>query len=202
MTVVLKDTNRGTEKEFDSVAEAKEKKQDMVGLGASPEDFEIEKADTVDVEHIDHTAETDGSEKDTSQDTQQEETTENVAQELPEQPPVDTDPLEWIPAAFQDTIDGTVAINRKGFEVLAQHYGIEATTEMVVSPVETDGEYCIHMAVAITPEGEQYSAYGEAYRDEEGKQMVRMSDTRSYKRAVSRATGTGMLAVEELQSNL
>jgi len=73
---------------------------------------------------------------------------------------------------------------------------------MVVSPVETDGGYCVHRAVARNADGVEYTAYGEAYRDEEGTDMVRMSDTRAYKRAVSRATGTGMIAVEELQNEL
>lgn len=128
---------------------------------------------------------------------------ETTTDELPDKPPVDTDPLTWIPDEFQDTIDGTVAINRKGFEVLAQHYGIATRTDMVVSPTETGGEVVVHKATAETDDGRVYTAYGEAHASEDDShQLVRMSDTRAYKRAVSRATGVGMVAVEELKSEL
>ena len=41
MTVKLIDTNRGNEKEFSSRAEAEEKRNDLISLGAKPEDIEI-----------------------------------------------------------------------------------------------------------------------------------------------------------------
>lgn len=118
-------------------------------------------------------------------------------------PSVDEDPLVWMPEEFTDQIDGTTAINRKGFEVLAHHYEIQCDTEMVVGPVETNFEVVIHKATATDAEGDQYSAYGEAHIDDVDKnELVRYSDTRAYKRAVSRATGVGMVAVEELQGSV
>jgi len=118
---------------------------------------------------------------------------------LPDDPPVDTDPLTWIPEEFQDTIDGTIAINRKGFEVLAHHYNIATETDMV----EYSEERVVHKAKATTEDGKLYTAYGEAHVDEvDSEKLVRMSDTRAYKRAVSRATGVGMIAVSELQAEL
>jgi len=52
-------------------------------------------------------------------------------------------------------------------------------------------------------DGDKYSAYGEAHASDNGvENIVRMSDTRAYKRAVSRATGVGMIAVEEIQNEL
>ena len=132
------------------------------------------------------------------------ETPEREEYDLPEGgPSVDEDPLVWMPDEFTDSIDGTTAINRKGFEVLAHHYDISATTEMVVSPTETGGEMVVHKATAVDADGDEYSAYGEAHKGTDtNHQMVRMSDTRAYKRAVSRATGVGMIAVEELQNEL
>jgi len=124
---------------------------------------------------------------------------EEYYDELPDKPPVDTDPLAWIPSEFQDEIDGTIAINRKGFEVLAHHYNISCETDMVKYSDET----VIHKAEARTEEGTVYTAYGEAHAEEDkSTQLVRLSDTRAFKRAVSRATGIGMVAVEELKNEL
>jgi len=197
MTWKLKDNDRGTEKEFDHKSEAEEKYQDMVGLGASPDDLEIVNEDDIEAEIIDETDSTDEQDNSTPQPPEPQETATD-GYDLPENPPMDTDPLSWIPSDFVDNIDGTVAINRKGYEVLAQHFDISCQTEMVVSPVETDGEYCVHKAVADN-DGTLYTAWGEAYYENEGNEMVRYSDTRSYKRALARATGVGMLAVEELR---
>jgi len=197
MTWKLKDTNRGTEKEFETKSEAEEKKQDMIGLGASPDDLELAKANDMDAEIIDQSPDTDETNERPTQPPEPKETATD-GYDLPKNPPMDTDPLSWIPSDFVDNIDGTVAINRKGYEVLGQHFDISCQTEMIVSPVETDGEYCVHKAVAEN-DGTIYTAFGEAYYENEGNEMIRYSDTRSYKRALARATGVGMLAVEELR---
>lgn len=118
-------------------------------------------------------------------------------------PSVDEDPLVWMPDEFTDTVDGTVTINRKGFEVLAHHYDVSGGTDMVVSPVDTDMEYAAHKATVTDADGNKYTAYGEAHATDNGEEnIVRMSDTRAYKRAVSRATGVGTIAIEELQNDL
>jgi len=124
--------------------------------------------------------------------------------DLPDEgPSVDEDPLVWMPDEFTDTVDGTVAINRKGFEVIAHHYGIECETEMIVSPIESNYEVVIHKATAVDADGNTHVAYGEAHSSDVPQDvMVRMSDTRAHKRAISRASGVGMVAVEELQSEL
>lgn len=126
------------------------------------------------------------------------------ALEEPDPRGVDTDPLEWIPDQFIDRIEGTPAINKKGFSVLCQHYGITVNVEKTVGPMETDFEYAECRAVAKTPEGQEYVAYGSAHtnreRGDDPTMLLEYADTRAYKRAASRATGTGMLAVEELQS--
>jgi hypothetical protein len=193
--VILKDTNNGNERTFDTVAEAEEQMSKLVGLGADPNDLEIttpdddatpdggenivtDASESVDADVVDHT---------------------DAADDLPDEPPVDTDPLTWIPDEFQDRIDGSIAINRKGFEILAHHYDISCETELV----EWSPETVIHKATARTDCGTVYTAYGEAHASEDADhQLVRLSDTRAFKRAVSRATGIGMIAVEELQNQL
>jgi len=185
----------GTENDFDTKAEAEDGIDTHEALceECSPGDCEIETTDAatpksdggeVDAEVVDHT---------------EPEPSENFEDELPENPPVDTDPLDWIPAEFQDTIDGSIAINRKGFEVLAHHYNISCETDMV----EFSDETVIHKATAKTEDGTVYTAYGEAHSSEDKpEQLVRLSDTRAFKRSVSRATGIGMVAVSELKNEL
>ncbi len=129
---------------------------------------------------------------------------DEYTEQLPDDgPSVDEDPLVWMPDEFTDTIKGTTAINRKGFEVLAHHYDIECDTEHVVLPSETEYEYAVVKATAVDADGDTYGAYGEAdisEEDMERPELLRYADTRAYKRAISRATGVGMVAVSELQA--
>jgi len=201
---ILTDTNRDREKTFSSKSEAEEKKNDMVSLGADPSDLTIEvpngateAADSVQ----DAASQTIGDvPAEPTKDTEVVEDNYN----LPDGgPSIDEDPLVWMPDEFTDTVDGTVTISRKGYEVLAHHYNISGGTEMVVSPVETNMEYAVHKATVTDTDGQEYTAYGEAHASDNGEEnIVRMSDTRSYKRAVSRATGVGTIAIEELQNEL
>lgn len=126
-------------------------------------------------------------------------------EQLPnEKPSVDTDPLTWMPSEFTDTIDGTVAINRKGYEVMAQHYGIGTSSKCMVGPEQTDFEFCRVQATATTADGVEYQAHGSASteRGDDAYLLLEMADTRARKRAVAQATGVGMVAVEELQNEL
>jgi hypothetical protein len=74
---------------------------------------------------------------------------------------------------------------------------------MVTNPVDADSEV-IMKAEATDDDGDTYTAYGSASTDrgDDSYLLVEMADTRAYKRAVSRATGVGMVAVEELQNDL
>lgn len=125
-----------------------------------------------------------------------------VAEKLPEKPAVDEDPLTWMPAEFTDQIDGTVAINRKGYEVMAHHYGISTQSECLVGPETTDFAFCRVKATATKPDGTEYQAHGSAHvdRGDDPWLLLEMADTRARKRAVAQATGVGMAAVEELQN--
>jgi hypothetical protein len=183
----------GTSRRVESRAEAEDVKSDMEQLGLEVTIEADTEAETdgggVEAEVVDMT-------EDTQPDTDE--------YDLPDEgPSVDEDPLVWMPDEFTDVVDGTTAINRKGFEVIAHHYGIECETEMITSPIESDYEVVIHKATAVDSDGNTHVAYGEAHSSDVPKDvMVRMSDTRAHKRAISRASGVGMVAVEELQSEL
>lgn len=121
------------------------------------------------------------------------------AADLPERS-VGDDPLTWIPEEFQDEIDGSIAINRKGFEVLSHFYDVDVHAELQVPPEETDHEYCRVKATA-TIDGRECQAFGSASTDrgDDAELLLEMADTRARKRAISIATGVGAVAVEELK---
>jgi len=193
---VLKDTNRGTEKEFDTRAEAEEKKQDMVGLGASPEDLEVVNETSL--------VESDGGPEVVESEPVESEPT---ADDLPEEPPsVEEDPVDWLPGHFVDTIQGVPTVNRKGYAVIASKYGVEVTAEPVTLPSESDFEYAEFRAVAVTEDGREYSGFGSAHVDRQDGDdkhlLAELAETRAMKRATAWATGVGMTAASELMGEL
>ena len=114
------------------------------------------------------------------------------------------DPLNWVPGSFVDEIDGTQAINRKGFEVLSHFYDVDVHTDLQVPPEDTDHEYCRVKATAVTADGRECEAFGSAHvdRDDDSYLLLEMADTRARKRALSIATGVGAVAVEELKNEV
>ena len=187
MTVTLKDTDRDVTKEFDSKAEAEEKKQDLIQLGANESDLEII---------------TNGAEVVEESEPAQPVTSEPDEGDLPDEPPVDEDPIDWLPAHFTDTIQGVPTVNRKGYAVIASKYGVSVTAEPVTLASETDFEYAEFKAVATTPDGQEYSGFGSAHverTDGDDKHLLNeLAETRAMKRATAWATGIGMTAIEEL----
>lgn len=123
--------------------------------------------------------------------------------DLPERSVAD-DPLTWMPGHFIDQIDGTPAINRKGFEVLAHHYNISTTAELEVAPEDTDHEYVRVKARAVTEDGREAEAFGSAHvdRGDDPELLLEMADTRARKRALSIATGVGTVAVAEMKNEV
>lgn len=129
-------------------------------------------------------------------------TTADAAQpDLPERN-VGDDPLTWMPGDFVDEIDGSQAINRKGFEVLAHFYDVDVQSDLEVPPEDTDHEYCRVKATATTADGRVCEAYGSAHvdRGDDKTLLLEMAGTRARKRALSIATGVGAVAVEELRN--
>ena len=197
---------------FESRAEADDKARGIKQMVSDPSAIEVVKGDYDDYEafETDDTADTEDIEPeivDHSPDggqTQTEPQPEPQTYDLPDKPPVDEDPLTWMPSEFTDTIDGSVAINRKGYEVMAHHYGIETQSSCMVGPEETEFGFCRVKATAITDDGKRYQAHGSAHvdRGDDAFLLLEMADTRARKRAITQATGVGMVAVSELQNNL
>lgn len=112
---------------------------------------------------------------------------------------VDEDPIKWLPGEFVDRIDGSPAINRKGFEVLGHFYDVDVNADLEVAPEDTDHEYARVKATATRGE-RVVEAYGSAHvdRGDDHYLLLEMADTRARKRALSIATGAGAVAVDEL----
>jgi len=123
--------------------------------------------------------------------------------DLPERSVAD-DPLTWMPGDFIDEIDGSPAVNRKGFEVLSHFYDISVSAELQVAPDENGHEYARVKATAETPDGRTCEAFGSAHvkRGDDETLLLEMADTRARKRALSIATGVGAVAVEELKNEV
>lgn len=126
--------------------------------------------------------------------------------DLPDDPSVSEDPIDWLPSHFIDRIQGVPAVNRKGYAVIASKYGVSVEAEPFTLPSETDFEYAEFRATATTADGETYSGFGSAHIDrmdgDDPYLLGELAETRALKRAVAWATGVGMTAVSELQGEL
>lgn len=184
-------------------------KQTVDLLESNNVDFETEEPDSckeesLDAEVIDHTeeAKTDGSGESTTELVQSKD-----VEDVPDEPPerdISDDPIEWINRTagdFVDNIQGTQAINKKGFRVLQFWYDINTDSEVVVGPEETDFEYCRVRATAEMPDGQKAVAHGSAHvgRGDDMELLLEMADTRAKSRALSDISGVGAVAVAELK---
>ncbi|AFH22775.1 hypothetical protein OSG_eHP34_00210 [environmental Halophage eHP-34] len=210
---------------FDQRSAADDKrKAALSGFDISPDDLEVVKgnfedyaeyqnnheSDDVDPEIIDHT------EEETTAESQGDPGTPAAKQAAPEPPAQDLqavdnkdisdDPLSVMPGHFVDTIQGTPTINRKGYAVLAEHYGISVVATAVTLPGETDHTYAEFRALATTEDGQEYSGFGSAHVDRQDGDdphlLAELAETRAMKRAVAWATGVGMTAQEEMEGSL
>lgn len=204
MTWTLLNHRRGNEREFDSRSEAEEKKNDMVALGVNPEDLELVAPDSasdggevVEAEPV----ETDAPEPTESS---QEPAKSELGAMAPENRNLSDDPLDVLPGYMITHVDGKPSLNKRGVSVLAYHYDIDVLERNVVAyPHEHDYETAVVEIMATGPDGRTFSGIGEAHVDETPKhQLLRMAETRAYKRAVIFATGTGIVAFQELMEEL
>jgi len=126
--------------------------------------------------------------------------------DLPDEPSVSEDPVDWLPSHFVDRIQGVPTVNRKGYAVIASKYGVSVTAEPVTLPGKTDHEYAEFRAVAIDAEGNEYSGFGSAHVDrmdgDDPYLLAELAETRAMKRATAWATGIGMTAMSEMQGEL
>jgi len=126
--------------------------------------------------------------------------------DLPDEPSVSDDPVDWLPEHFIDTIQGTPTVNRKGFAVIASKYNVSVEAEPVTLPSDTDFEYAEFKAVATTEDGQEYTGFGSAHVDRQDGDdpylLGELAETRAMKRATSWATGIGLTAIEEMKNTL
>jgi len=119
---------------------------------------------------------------------------------------IQDDPLNWMPGHFVDDIQGTPAINRKGYAVLAAHYNIGVTAKPIVRASETEFEYAEFQATAVTEDGVEYSGFGSAHvkrMDGDDEYLLNeLAETRACKRALALATGVGVVSAEEMRGQL
>jgi len=203
MTWVIKNTNTGKEREVESRAEAEETRDNLISIGASPDQLEI-----VPPKASDGGTETKQPEVvDEPEPAPEPAENETVAVEsIPENPPIDQDPITWLPEHFIDSIQGVPTINRKGYCVIASAFDISVTSEPVTLASETEFEYAEFKAVATTDDGQEYSGFGSAHVDrqdgDDAYLLNELAETRAMKRAVAWSSGVGLTAAEELQGEL
>jgi len=185
---IVRDTNRETEKPCDSRQEAEERKDDVVALGAHPDDIEIiapEETDggqDIEAEIVDHTE------------------AEPVTADELSQDPIGF--LESVNPDFVNTIKGKPAISKQGFRFIQREF--EITTESDVVELIDEPLGCIVWAKAELPNGHAAEAHGEGYQfetDVSDNEFVRYADTRAKNRALSDLTSAGALAVSELTTD-
>ena len=201
---ILRNNDRGNERECESRAEAEEARDKVISLGASPEALEIvppgqeAKADggteTVEPEVVDNST------PEIADEAEAEASLEAVDQL--QSAPVDADPLTAMPGHFVDVIQGQPTINKKGYCVLAERFGISVTSEPLVRASETDFDYAEWQATATTEDGREYSGTGSAHvaRDDgdDPYMLNEHAETRAMKRAVQWATGVGIVGYVEM----
>jgi len=229
MTVYLHNQRKEQVREFSSRAEAEDQKSKLVGLGMSPNDLEITTTDPRQDDeseqevppHDNHgepiEKQADGGTEavevvDDEQPTEEPTPTQTGTDALEDaaeavdklQKNVDTDPLDVLPSYMITMVDGKPSLNKRGISVLAYHYDIDVKErEVVAYPHETEYETAVVEMMVEGPDGRTFTGIGEAHVDETPKhQLLRMAETRSYKRAVIFATGTGIVGYQEMVGSL
>ena len=204
---VLDHGNKNT-RSFDSRKEADDKAKGVKSMVNDSTQIEVVKGEFK--EYADYeAAKTDGGiQEDTTEaqpiptdNTDTVETTEAI-DKLGES--LEDDPLNILPGHMQDDIQGTPAINKRGYAMIAERYGIEVTTSIESYPWDNDEGRCVAKAVAITEDGQRYTGHATACKSDGDmpEQIVELADTRAMKRAVSWASGLGIVAYEELKNSL
>jgi len=209
MTVTIK--TQDNEREFESKNDDFEDMKEL--LDQQNVDYEIENGDSVrgatpvDVdENSERGGQADSNDvrvADTTEGTKSHETAVNASEQLPQEPSVSDDPVDWLPDHFIDHIQGVPTVNRKGYAVIASKYNFSVTADPVIRASESDHEFAEFKAIAVTEDGQEYSGFGSAHVNRDNGDSAyllnELAETRAMKRAVSWATGIGMTAIEELK---
>ena len=199
MTVKLIDHRNDNEKEFPDEETATEKRNDLIALGAKPEDLEIVSngsSDDINATFVDHT----GDVKEPNDDTNAKEP--EIVEPVEE---LSQDPISWLEGIntdFVNTIKGKPAISKQGFRFIQSRFGITTESELVQWVDEPTG--CVIWAKAELPNGQSAEAHGEGYiteSDVSDNEFVRYADSRAKNRAISDLTSAGALAVSEMSGD-
>jgi hypothetical protein len=215
---ILVDTTTGNKKYADSKAEAEDRKEELGSIdGIDESDLEIRHTNG-------ESAQADSEESDQS-DTGDETPDENSVEPATpvEKPPKETetvesendaldelgeslgiDPLSILPSHMIDTIQGKPAVNKRGYAMIAERYGIESSAEIKQFPWDNEDNRCVAKAVAKTEDGKTYSGWATA-SSEDGDmhdQLVELAETRALKRSISWASGVGIVSYQEMVSEL
>jgi hypothetical protein len=120
---------------------------------------------------------------------------------IPENPDIDKNPVEWLPDHLIDMVEGVPTISRKGYCIVCQQYGVSIESESIVRSSDTEFEYAEFRAVAVDSDGKAYSGFGTAHveRGDDPYLLNELAETRAMKRAATWATGVGLTAVEEME---
>jgi hypothetical protein len=209
---LLIDKENNREKRFESMEEAQEQAEDLRAMGADVDvkDISANGDGDVEAEIIDHSEnghEEPDSEERTAEEGQESDDVQE-AQPVPEEPVepevVDTggempDPLITVPDWMTTTVDHgddeSVDLNKRGTQVIANSLNYNVDAECEVEAIETDFEYCRYRATVTTPDGDEYTAVGDAHIKEPGNNrddLERLAETRAKKRAVKWSAGAGL----------
>lgn len=198
----VRNPNDGTVRAFDDRSAADDARDDMADLGIDVDVFPPGESPNDD-------AEADGGPEVVSGDpgtpAADAADPDPTPADLPDDPNLTDDPFAWMPGDFIDTIDGSPAINRRGYAALARKFDISAPDISVeVGPEETGHEYCRVKATVEDDDGRRYQNHGSASvdRGDDPTLLLELATTRARKRALAGATGIGLIAVEELRSEL
>jgi len=225
----LVDSRNNNTRVFDSRAEAEDKAKGLKGLVDNPSDIEVVQGSYEtyeDYQTEDVGPETEEVDPEVVDMTEPEPTPADpgtpAAQQAQPEPPqqateketaeaidklgesLEDDPLNILPGHMQDNIQGTPAINKRGYAMIAERYGIEVTTEILSLPWSNSDNRAVAKATATTDDGRTYTGHATASADDGDmpEQLIELADTRAAKRAVSWASGLGIVAYEELSDEL
>ena len=208
MTYTLLDENTGNERDFETIEGAREKRQEMLALGADSADMRILDDDGDDITEREETEPqaTDGGQQASQGVDAEPDPDFDGSDDANQDIQYADDPVAYlreINDEYVNTVKGTDAISKRGFRYLQSAFGI-TTTSQIVHYVYDDDDFVgvIVHARAQMPDGRSADAHGEAYTFESGfdkHEVVRYADTRSKNRALSDLTSAGALAESELQ---
>ena len=207
------DDGRENAKSFESKAKAQAKASELKEMVDDPESISVVqgsftsyaeykgRADGGTVDVVEHTDSADEPPQTAAQEPQEKGLGTALA-EIGDS--IETDPLDVLPGYMITHVDGKPSLNKRGVSVLAYHYGIDVQDrETIAYPHETDYQTAVVEITVTNEEGRTFVGSGEAHVDETPKhQLLRMAETRAYKRAVIFATGCGIVGYHEIVEEL